>query len=133
MSSTTGLETPPRNPSPSNENVTTPTIASQSTPVQLSWKGTAPSTSGATTPTSSTDESRKVKSTFLGFVPFTDFLRVRYPSHSSEKTHRTNGSATPDDAAGDSEEEDRKTICPDGHKESVVIGSESSTEEVIEA
>jgi hypothetical protein len=132
MSSTTGLETPPRNPSPSNENVTTPTVASQLTPVQ-SGKGTAPSTSGATTPTSSTDESRKFKSTFLGFVPFTDFLRVRYPSHSSEKTHRINGSVTPDDAAGDSEEEDRKTICPDGHKESGVIDSESSTEEVIEA
>lgn len=134
MSSTTGLETPPRNPSPTNENVATPTISSRSTPTQLSWKRISPPESGIDTPTASADEFRKVKSSFLGFVPFSDFLRVRYPSHPSLKTRR-NGSLTPGETSGDSdaEEEDRRTVCPlEDHKGLVANGSEISTEEVIE-
>ncbi len=84
------------------------------------------------TPTASTDEPRKGKSSFLGFVPFTDFLRVRYPSqsNSSEKTIRNSSGETSEDTEAD-ENEDRRTIhtiSPDNCKASVVtqpaIGSE---------
>lgn len=79
-----------------------------------------PTASGATTPTTAalSEESRRAKS-FLGFVPFTDFLRARYPStsQSSDKTlsefHYAAGAAPVEDFEEDSGSEteaDRMTL-----------------------
>lgn len=82
--STPGLETPSGlEASPIENDVQTPKASR--TPINHSTapEGMTPTASGATTPTTAalSDESRKAKS-FLGFVPFTDFLRARYPSTS---------------------------------------------------
>ena len=89
MSSTPGLETPSAvEASPIEDDVQTPK-ASRTALNHTGPEGMTPTASGATTPTTAalSDESRKAKS-FLGFVPFTDFLRARYPStsQSSDKT-----------------------------------------------
>jgi len=117
--STSGLETPSREPSPTNEEARTPK-ASHLLPSLLTAESTnTPTASGSNTPTAATDESRKGKS-FLGFVPFTDFLRARYPStsQSSDKTvlnhsHSSADGDTSDSAESEDEEaddEDRVTI-----------------------
>ncbi|KDR85233.1 hypothetical protein GALMADRAFT_233966 [Galerina marginata CBS 339.88] len=96
-----GLSTPSREPSPANEDISTPkashTVGSNGV------ETITPTASGATTPTTAaiSDESRKPKS-FLGFVPFTDFLRVRYPS-TTDSSKRASKSL----AATDAEHEDR--------------------------
>jgi len=88
VSSTPGLETPSAaEASPIENDVQTPK-ASRTALSHTGPEGMTPTASGATTPTAVlSDESRKAKS-FLGFVPFTDFLRARYPStsQSSDKT-----------------------------------------------
>ncbi|PPQ67414.1 hypothetical protein CVT25_005993 [Psilocybe cyanescens] len=114
ISMTSGLETPSRASSPTNEDLSTPKASQIIGP-----NGTDPitlSTSGATTPTASSDESRKPKS-FLGFVPFTDFLRGRYPSATQASDKKAdddddNQSLTDSDAASnaDLDEDDRRTI-----------------------
>ncbi|KAF8973835.1 hypothetical protein BDZ97DRAFT_1912290 [Flammula alnicola] len=121
--STSGLETPPRESSPVAEDIHTPKASHAlvtGTPVEGT---TTPTASGATTPTTSimSDDSRKQRS-FLGFVPFTDFLRARYPStsQSSEKTVTKSraSSRSREESEGDTEadggsepdEEDRMTI-----------------------
>jgi hypothetical protein len=56
------------------------------------------------------DDSRKQRS-FLGFVPFTDFLRGRYPSsvsHSSEKTPTASRRPSEADEDFDSEDEQHR-------------------------
>jgi len=94
-----------------------------------------PTASGATTPTTAalSEESRKAKS-FLGFVPFTDFLRARYPStsQSSDKTlsesHYAAGAARVEDFewdtnSGSETETDRMTLSankgPENYSNSV--------------
>jgi hypothetical protein len=88
------------------------------TPLSMSVEITTPPESGTNTPTVSNDDhrnddQRKGKSAFLGFVPFTDFLRVRYPSHASEKTIRKVGATLSGENSEDAEtnEEEQTTIC----------------------
>ncbi|KAF8912897.1 hypothetical protein CPB84DRAFT_1841339 [Gymnopilus junonius] len=112
-----GLKTPSREPSPVREDVSTPkALHIHSNGVE----GITPTASGATTPTTTMlDDSRKSKS-FLGFVPFGDFLRSRYPSagqSSDKETVKSSSSmnlkyAECEDAAGktDADEDDRMTI-----------------------
>lgn len=122
MSSTLGLETPEGvESSPTENDVQTPKASR--TPINYpAPEGMTPTASGATTPTTAalSDESRKAKS-FLGFVPFTDFLRARYPStsQSSDKTlsesHYAAGAARTEDFEGDTNngfetETDRMTL-----------------------
>lgn len=90
------------------------------------------------TPTASTDEPRKGKSSFLGFVPFTDFLRVRYPSqgNTSEKTIRDNSSGESSEDAEASEDDDQRTIhtiSPDTCKSIVTQPTIGSEESILEA
>ncbi|KAF5312663.1 hypothetical protein D9619_003097 [Psilocybe cf. subviscida] len=121
VSSISGLETPSREPSPTNDDIQTPK-ASYSTTLHVSSRIT-PTASGATTPTAPSLSDSKAKS-FLGFAPL-DFIRSRYPSsiHTPEKAHAkptTNetesdhgGSSDTDPTSDDGpedDEEDRKTI-----------------------
>ena len=82
--------------------------------------------SGTITPTASNEDQPKGKSSFLGFVPFTDFLRVRYPSHSSERTIQKGNVTSPGDMSEDAEnnEEERSSIHSIGMacKELGVVG-----------
>lgn len=123
VTSTPGLETPEVVESfPIEDDVQTPKASR--TPINHPAPGgMTPIASGATTPTTAalSEESRKAKS-FLGFVPFTDFLRVRYPStsQSSDKTlsesHYAAGAARVEDFEGDTKnngsetETDRMTL-----------------------
>jgi hypothetical protein len=84
----------------------------------LPVEGSTPPASGSTTPTDASKKSRP----FLGFSPFTGFLRGRYPSSIrvsgkslSENAQETDGDHTASipstgEQDGSDEEEDRKTI-----------------------
>ncbi|KAF9478708.1 hypothetical protein BDN70DRAFT_933158 [Pholiota conissans] len=115
-----GLETPSRESSPVTDDVHTP----KPSHIVLETHGlgegtTTPTASGTTTPTASimSDDARKQRS-FLGFVPFTDFLRGRYPTSVSQSLEKANASARQPDSEGDededegseSDDEDRTTI-----------------------
>lgn len=103
--SISGLETPSRESSPSSDEPRTPRVSHRTS----SEDTMTPTVSGRTTPLAAHDESAKGKS-FLGFVPFTDFLR-RYPSQSSQKTVRKAGDSGSDGSEGVcGEEEDRSTL-----------------------
>ncbi|KAF8167866.1 hypothetical protein B0H34DRAFT_683354 [Crassisporium funariophilum] len=128
ISSVTGLETPSRESSPVQDEIRTPKASQLGDPRGIG-EGTTPTASGSTTPTTNTmtDDSRKARP-FLGFVPFTEFLRGRYPSSSQppEKLSSTSHTATefhsdrsePEESDDDVElgedsdvdEEDRNTI-----------------------
>jgi len=75
----------------------------------MSAENSTPPESGTTTPTTSIGDQRKGKSSFLGFVPFTELLRVRYPS---EKTIRRGNATLTGEISEDAEtnDEDRRTI-----------------------
>ncbi|KJA29339.1 hypothetical protein HYPSUDRAFT_211221 [Hypholoma sublateritium FD-334 SS-4] len=114
--SPTGLQTPLRTPSPENDNVQTPKPSHINLDARSLAEGaTTPTVSGTTTPTASllAEESRKQKS-FLGFVPFTDFLRSRYPSSSTKTSSETDDDEESEDEHSDEisegSEEDRMTI-----------------------
>jgi hypothetical protein len=105
-SSTAGIETPPREDSPIETEIHTPKASHNGLHCD---QGTTPIASGSTTPTATTDESKKAKP-FLGLVnvPFAEFLRGRYNQTSLDKTN-----SEPRDGDVDQEEvdeEDRKTI-----------------------
>lgn len=118
-----GLETPSREPSPTNDDVSTPKASHTTTDFNGVDRNRTPSASRPTTPTAALDDGRKAKS-FLGFGPFTDFLRNRYPSTSQgsisdkhtgeeeeaeeEQDKSEPGDADVDDA--DIDEDDRRTI-----------------------
>ncbi|KAF9535777.1 hypothetical protein CPB83DRAFT_842312 [Crepidotus variabilis] len=105
ISPISSLSAPSRETSPSNDEPKTP-IAPQRTTRETA----SPTASGSTTPVAPHEEPTKGKS-FLGFVPFTDFLR-RYPSQSSERTIMKHGASTSDSESNgsDGDDEDRKTI-----------------------
>lgn len=114
--SPTGLQTPLRTPSPENDDVQTPKPSHINLDARsLAEGGTTPTASGTTTPTASllAEESRKQKS-FLGFVPFTDFLRSRYPSSSTKTSSEADDDEESEDEHSDENsegsEEDRMTI-----------------------
>jgi hypothetical protein len=103
----------------------------------MSVGNTTPPESGENTPTISIDDQRKGKSSFLGFVPFTDLLRVRYPSHSSDKTIRKGDATLPEmSEEADTNEEERTTIrsigsdmaCKELGVPSPAIGPEGAVE-----
>ena len=106
-----GLKTPSRESSPVREDISTP----KATHSHVSLiEGVTPSASGTTTPTTAgmLDDSRKSKS-FLGFVPFGDFLRSRYPStgQPSDKRNGSTGVVSEDVVEiVDPDEDDRTTI-----------------------
>lgn len=118
--SPTGLETPLRTPSPEIDDVQTPKPTHINLDIRSVSEGatTTPMASGTTTPTAPSvlEDSRKQKS-FLGFVPFSDFLRSRYPS-SGQATQAPSGADSEEGSAyehsdvdsEESNEEDRMTI-----------------------
>lgn len=140
MYADSGPKTPSRESSPVREDVSTPKALHIH---RNGTEGVTPTASGATTPTTAAamlDDSRKSKS-FLGFVPFGDFLRSRYPStnQSSDKgtlkvlastSLKQDGHAESED--GDADEDDRTTIHGialdkgDGFSEDGSIGGEGS-------
>jgi hypothetical protein len=97
-SSTSGVETPPREASPMETEIHTPRVSHNGPHCD---QGTTPIASGSTTPTA-IDESKKAKP-FLGLVnvPFAEFLRGRY-----NQTSLRDGDADQEEV----DEEDRKTI-----------------------
>ncbi|KAJ3517634.1 hypothetical protein NLJ89_g383 [Agrocybe chaxingu] len=119
ISSVSGLTTPSRESSPVPDDSTTPK-ASHVQGSQPAFGSTTPNASGYSTPTAATDDTRKGRS-FLGFVPFTDFLRARYPSASQASDNTlmkgdveglpadgSEDAVEPDE--GEIDEEDRMTI-----------------------
>lgn len=104
-SSTSGIETPPREASPMETEIHTPKVSHNGLHCD---QGTTPIASGSTTPTAF-DESKKAKP-FLGLVnvPFAEFLRGRYNQTSLDKTN--SGLRDGDVDQEEVDEEDRKTI-----------------------
>lgn len=102
-SSTSGIETPPREASPMETEIHTPKVSHNGLHCD---QGTTPIASGSTTPTA-VDESKKAKP-FLGLVnvPFAEFLRGRHPSSNQTSLDKTNSGVDQEEV----DEEDRKTI-----------------------
>lgn len=96
----------------------TPKVTSTS---DLPVEGNTPPASGSVTPTGSTIDASKKPRAFLGFSPFTDLLRGRYPSTIRKSPPSVLGGAqgtdegsivsvTGTEEQNDTDEEDRKTI-----------------------
>ena len=109
-SSTSGIETPSGEASPIETEIHTPKACHNGHPSGPDY-GPASIASGSTTPTA-VDELRKAKP-FLGLVnvPFTGFLRGRYPSSGQASLDKPNSDLRDDDVDQEEvDEEDRKTI-----------------------
>lgn len=81
--------------------------------IDLPAGGSTPPTSGSATPTTAATDASKKPRPFLGFSPFTDFLRGRYPSSiriSGKDGEHTTSVTSYEEQDGSDEEEDRKTI-----------------------
>jgi len=104
------LETHMEEPPLEAEDLSTPKA---SRTLQFHKTESTPPQSGSATPTTITDESRKQKS-FLGFVPFSDYLWTRNLSTSQSVGDEgsTRDAVSSNDAASliDHDEDDRKTI-----------------------